>query len=61
MIIEKYPNSAAAQNAQKRIACLAKEMTHNNAPKTIKLGTYYDKDIGLKGDYQNPQSLGGGS
>jgi TolA-binding protein len=46
-IIERYPNAAAADLARNRIDLLRLELKSQQAPRSIKLGTY-EQNIGLK-------------
>lgn len=47
-ICEAYPNSAAAQNAQNRIAYLNREIRSKEKSQVVRLGSY-EQNIGLKG------------
>ncbi len=47
-IVDAYPNLPAADNAQRRIALLAKELkSREEGPRSVHLGTY-EQNIGLK-------------
>jgi tetratricopeptide (TPR) repeat protein len=47
-LVEEYPNTAAAANAEKRIAYMENEMRKNKTSQAMKLGSY-DQNIGLMG------------
>jgi outer membrane protein assembly factor BamD (BamD/ComL family) len=46
-IIDRYPGSAPAENARRRIALLKLETKADDKSQPIKLGTY-EKNLGLK-------------
>jgi len=46
-IIDGYPNQPAAENAQRRLDMLARELKSKEAGKPVQLGTY-EQNIGLK-------------
>jgi outer membrane protein assembly factor BamD (BamD/ComL family) len=48
-IIELFPNSAVAANAEKRIAYLETELRRNQKSQVVQLGSYED-NLGLKGN-----------
>ncbi|MDX1950675.1 MAG: tetratricopeptide repeat protein [Verrucomicrobiota bacterium] len=52
-IIEKYPRSAAASNAEKRIASLGREVKPKKTSQAIQLGSY-PKNIGLNSGSAQP-------
>lgn len=47
-ICERFPRTASAANAEKRIAFLDRELNKNTTSQAVKLGSY-DQNIGLKG------------
>jgi tetratricopeptide (TPR) repeat protein len=46
-VIDLFPESAAAEQAQSRLTCLAGELTANKKSQSIPLGSY-EKNLGLK-------------
>jgi outer membrane protein assembly factor BamD (BamD/ComL family) len=47
-LIERFPGSALAEQAERRIDCLSVETSSKKTSRTVKLGSYED-DLGLKG------------